>query len=313
MLFLQTKSINAQSYNGFIIDLENNAIPFASLSFTDKLGQLKGGVTNIDGTFNVAIDAVDIVDTITISCIGFITKRVPFLELKVNEPNVLRLEQKLYDLGEVIISSNQKYKENELGTHKNKSDWGMLCDGGTHGYEIAVRIHNTEQKVGTLKTIRVRLAKESDSSEIIRIHVYDIESQSLAPNQELLQKAIYAKQVRDNQRWLEVDLEKYQINFPLDGFFVGVEFLPTEELNFGEKEVETEQVLKSKNKKEILQLLSQSTNLCIKSGRVKNGEESKTWRKANLSAKWKKEELIKNVHGDYTLEAQIGATIIFKK
>ena len=297
--------VKADRYFGIIQSELGEAIPYATISIQHKP---IGWVTNDDGTFEIDAGLLELVDTLVFSCIGYETTVKVVADLSIDEKNVIQLQSQQYSLEEVVVASSYKISKQTYGTHKNKSDWGIWCDGGISGYELVVKIDNHASIRSILSEMKVRVkVNDTESKHPFRIHVYSVGKEG-QPDQELLPRAVYASQNRKTDRWVYAKLEEFAIELPHNGLFVGVEFLPSEKLQIMENEEELIQLLKSGDKKAVLSQLKKNDTVCLMRGRVSKNEKGRTWsRKIGKEWSFLKEDRNSTKRAD---QAIIGATFI---
>jgi hypothetical protein len=117
ILSLQTYS---QTYElkGVVVDSLDNPIPFATLEILKAEGGI-GVACNHQGKFVLAIPRLFSKDSITISALGYSTKKIPLFNLQSDVR--IKLAPESYNLPEVVIKS-PKSQNVELGI-KETSEW----------------------------------------------------------------------------------------------------------------------------------------------------------------------------------------------
>jgi hypothetical protein len=273
--FITIYNVNAQVYTGVVVDDKQIAIPFVNINFSDIDGNIYGWTTNDKGTFVIANTALHMVDSITISCIGYYTDKIAILDLHQDKENIFILKTKTYSINELTISANKNKIIKEIGNHKNRSDAGSYYPLRN---EIAVFIKNTDGKSGFIKCINIKLVNKDKTTLPVRVHVYSVNNSNNGPQKELLHESIFTKS--KNGKWISADLEKYNIIFPMEGIFVGFEFLPPEGLNI--TDIKNQCVRLATNK---------SKPLRVQRGFVKKNDKCNTWIKYFTTSK-----VNKNIH-----------------
>lgn len=93
-----------QSFKCRVIDTKHGLpIPFATILLLSEKGTY-GVVSNADGDFLIPFIYKDIVDTLKISCIGYVTKKIPFANLVELGLNVVKLKEAIIQLAEVVVT-----------------------------------------------------------------------------------------------------------------------------------------------------------------------------------------------------------------
>lgn len=93
---------------GKVVDLKSgNSIPFATIRLITQKG-IHGVISNAEGDFQIPTTYKTIVDTIRISCIGYLNKKLLINDLTDDRINVIRLEESVRQLSEVIIKGKKE-------------------------------------------------------------------------------------------------------------------------------------------------------------------------------------------------------------
>jgi hypothetical protein len=99
--FLPEVCISQTAFNGIVKDTKNEPIFAANVYFKSDIE--KGTATDFEGQFSLMITNWD--DSLIISHIGYKTKIIPILSMKINQENVIILEKdNNVELNEVVVS-----------------------------------------------------------------------------------------------------------------------------------------------------------------------------------------------------------------
>jgi hypothetical protein len=236
LIFTLTEALYSQEISGVVVDDNNAPIPYVNITVRSKEYNNYGWTTNEEGKFMISPDFLKKNDSIIFSSIGFEKKRIAFKELGINQKNLISLQSISYKLNEIaIMGSKLKKTIKEVGNHKNKTEGGdffpLHC-------VLTIFVENEYQEIGYLKSIKIKLRKqglglktrlwkqESANSPItMRMHVYGVTDPTEGPQKELLEESVVAT-LNTNKKWITVDMEKYHIEFPKNGLFVGFRYLP---------------------------------------------------------------------------------------
>jgi len=211
-----------------IVDAQTKEpIAFATIAFGDGLG----GYTNENGVFTF-----DEKQIFSVSMLGYKTLNVSESDFK----NSIELEVEPLLIDEVVIS-NKKGKQKIV---KQKPYWknSTWLDSYTPqvGNEIAVLIPNEKNQEAVLSKIIVPIAtnphrvfdKKSKGHfkhwedlpySTVRIRFYSNENNK--PKEILSSEEIIVNVPNTKEKLFEVDLEKYFVEIPQNGLFVGIEFI----------------------------------------------------------------------------------------
>ncbi len=99
---------NIGTIQGKIIDNQSGvAIPFATIKLKGKQG-LFGVISNVDGDFQIPIKYKEIVDTVFVSCIGYLNKKILIKELNDNQFNIVKLSNAAFQFKEVEVKAKRE-------------------------------------------------------------------------------------------------------------------------------------------------------------------------------------------------------------
>jgi len=167
-----------------------------------------GTITDEKGNFKLEIKDLPNKSAIRFSMIGFKAQTFTIKEL-ANKENTIRLENETYKLPEVIVSPGGKLKKAGTTSFSLKSICGW---GGTDfgkGWEIGTKIDlgDTPKK---LKSLHIRVYKQSYDSSIFRLHIRNIVDN--LPANELLKTNILVS-ISKETGWMVIDLSNYNLVF----------------------------------------------------------------------------------------------------
>jgi len=204
---------NAQ--NRYILKINNNEgkfLPYASISW----GKFNGITANQYGI--VEIEANLIIDTITVSCVGYIQKDFTIRSFEKNQDTIqLYLNNQESILNPVIVFS--KEKSIELGIYKKQTSF----ISNKYRNVIAAVIIQQPTSVCRIYSISFFINKNSQENVPLRIRAYTINNQGL-PDNDLLIENIVINKYKTNS-WNEVLLADYNICIAEKQFFIGIEWL----------------------------------------------------------------------------------------
>jgi len=185
-------------------------IPFATIGL---IKQNTGTNANEQGEFTISCKQPEL-DSLIISCIGYITIRLPVKNL--GSSPVIELPVKEKRLKTIVIQNKWTY--GEVGHYKGYTDYCLT----SNGYQSQVAKKLTAPFANAcLQAVNIRSSKNGGKS-MIRIHVYDFDSVTKGPGEELTDTVIQASLKKGMN---SIDLAPYQIYLPGKDFFVSVEWL----------------------------------------------------------------------------------------
>ena len=207
------------SFNGTVINTKTKAmIPFATIGL---MKENIGTNANEDGSFSLISRTNKANDTLIISCIGFITQKLP-VDGNNKTNVVIELTEQFTILNEIVI--------------KNKINWTTItlnefskCGNNfltTNGYQTQLAQHFKVDKNNSLLT-EIKICRRSMSiidpdKTIFRIRIYDIDTLTRSPSTDLCDKII---EIKTNGKFINLNVEKYRIFIPNKDFFIAIEWL----------------------------------------------------------------------------------------
>lgn len=197
--------VQSQVITGKIINNTNKEpIEYVNIGIIDMP---IGTTTDEKGNFRLDINRQSVDNFVRISMIGYVSQTFTIEEL-LKKANTIALEEEFYEISEVVVRPNGKQKK--VGITKISRGGGVCGWGGTQfgsGHEIGTKI-NLGEKTVKLKSLHMRLYKQSFDSTLFRLHIRDITKN--LPNKELINENIYLT-VSQESGWVEFDVSKYGI------------------------------------------------------------------------------------------------------
>lgn len=201
-----------QAITGVLINSKNNQpIEYANIGI---VGENVGTVSNEKGKFNFFVDSIYDNDTVQFSVIGFKSLRIKIVDLRKLSDKEIFLEEKAYELAEVIIKP-KKIKERTLGvTTKFKRIVAGFKDNSL-GYECGILMNN--KKTAHLKEVNINISHCTYDTVFYRLNIYKVHGKKDFEN--ILLEPIYIKMPRKSLTDLiQIDLQSQ--NIVVDGDFL---------------------------------------------------------------------------------------------
>ncbi|WP_282032672.1 carboxypeptidase-like regulatory domain-containing protein [Winogradskyella eximia] len=222
LLLVSINLLNSQTINGIVKDsVTGENIAFANIVLKNG----KGTYSDEFGVFQLEIKNFT-TDTLKISNLGYESKILALINLKNATKFEVELKPKVENLEEVLISSKKiKYTDKELLGDKKEGNIGVTS---LIGYETAIFIDNPKEINGKLKRIYIDLKKRKNAEYIatLNIKIYELDSINNKPGKLLYNENLYVKPKNKKYRlWL--DVKDFNIAFPKNGVFIGVEMVNT--------------------------------------------------------------------------------------
>lgn len=223
-----------QEIKGKIINSSTKE-PLPLATIITKFDKLSGSYANENGEFTITPKTEN--DSLFVSCIGYLSKEVCIKEYLNEYNSVIELTPIIHQLPNILVKNANSIPK-EIGyCDLNKS----FIQAGTKGGIIIVRIPNDidtiYHKIISLNFIfgSISHPDQKHNKGIIRIRLYDCDSNNYEPSHNLLPEDIILTIPESFLPWkknvLKVDISKYNIQFPTNGIYLGIEWIGETENN----------------------------------------------------------------------------------
>ena len=178
-------------------------------------------VTNMYGQIQLPGD----VDSISVRCVGYEQRDLRVRDIKSEKGEfTIYLTPKSYSIAELRITPTRMNKI-PLGYFKEPSFsiYTSCLDG-----QVALFFPPDKRSkyIGLpIGTVSYFIRPTHNFKKKFRVRLYSVSEKDSSPDKDLLPEAVYAHAKRGNS-WVNVDISKYNIKFPVNGFFAAIEFLP---------------------------------------------------------------------------------------
>jgi hypothetical protein len=217
-IFAQNKqiSVTVKDYT------TNKNIEWASLSINKKYFLS----ANEEG--KITLDNIQVIETdsITISAVGYISKTYIFKQLK-EETSIIYLLLDVQVLNEVVVNPNNRKPERVvLGIVHKFFSIGTILTNFNNKY--AQYIPNKDGLNCQIKELEFALGDNQNGiDQPFRVNIYTRNKKTNFPLDELINDDLIVRNYDKSQRF-KVDVSKYNITTPEDGFFIVAETLNKE-------------------------------------------------------------------------------------
>ncbi|MFN5771655.1 hypothetical protein, partial [Flavobacterium sp.] len=150
-------------------------------------------------------------------CIGYVSKSIT----NTSKNDTIFLVKKVITLDEVVISKKD-FPFSVLGYTKNKKKIKLSA---SKGFQLCVYIDNPYKEVKQIKSFLFKVKRRENYKTAIRIHFYKKQPNNNEPGEEILNEDIVRYFDGKTKELVEIDVTKYWIEFPVEGAFVGIEWL----------------------------------------------------------------------------------------
>jgi hypothetical protein len=209
--------------SGKLLNSETNEpLPYANIGIVNSN---VGTISNLDGGFSILIPAQHILDSLTLSALGFARKKIPVSYFFTTKDVKVFLNEKPTVLAELLIT--EKKEKNKIYEVGNRSvNGGVLETDTTYaGRSIALLIDKTQepdmQFPVYIEKASLRIYRNNLSSFKFRVRLNEVDTITGEPGIDLLQKSIVLESSMKNG-WLDFNLS--QVRHVVDKpFFVTFE------------------------------------------------------------------------------------------
>lgn len=219
LLFSVSKVFSQENVSGTVINSnDKNPVQYASVSI-----ERRAVYQDADSSGRFKLSIFDS-DTIVLSCIGFIEKRITGKSLKQNR--VVELIPKDIVLPTVYTG---KFNSIKVGINETKVSRSMSANLGERE-EFATLIQvPTSVKVYTINKVSFVIRnkdRKSITCNPVRMHIYSVASNG-SPGEELLKEDVVITEMNITKNRLEIELKDQDITLTLASFFVSIQWLST--------------------------------------------------------------------------------------
>ncbi|WP_460615054.1 MULTISPECIES: carboxypeptidase-like regulatory domain-containing protein [Hymenobacter] len=215
LVFAQENKIS-----GRIVDEKTKEpIPFASIGLKEEQ---TGALTNEYGYFQLAMPEKNPQDSLMVVALGYFKKAVLIKPgIKVQDM-IIEVPKRAIELKEVKIQGG-KVKDLALGSKSNTPGEGMIQ--GMPGSQYAFFVKNDKgKKLGNVRSVSFYIGENGFPREPFRVRLYKADGNYNSPNSDLLTENIVVSAPKGGE-WYTVDLTQYNIEAPVEGFFVAMEWI----------------------------------------------------------------------------------------
>lgn len=157
-------------------------------------------------------------DSVEFSQIGYETKIVGKNFIR----DTILLNQISILLNEIKIEKKGNHKITSLGYVNYKKKIRLSA---FKGFEIVVYIDNPYKQLKEIQSFLFKVKKGGEFKTAMRIHFYKKDLEKLIPGDEILHEDIIQYIDGKTKEIFEVDVSKYELELPIEGAFIGIEWL----------------------------------------------------------------------------------------
>jgi hypothetical protein len=211
---------------GIITDNSSKTpIPYAHVLLKNQNRMIKGEVGAENGGYSISFakDSINMNDSLYFSCIGYVGFAISAKKLNDTQTLDVQLKPVVYQLSEFVVKPTDfKRRAKSLGYNRWNRCFGKYFFG--YGHEIGLYFPNNDSLNGIISGARFYIKDDGFPETKFRVNVYNANANG-SPGQPILLESVIVSATEGNQ-WVVVDLSKYQLEIPKNGFFIAMEWLP---------------------------------------------------------------------------------------
>ncbi|NHB70371.1 hypothetical protein [Perlabentimonas gracilis] len=217
------KSSSQESYfkwEGRILSKNGKAIEFAHIQINSD-GKYLLFMSDANGFVNIMNSAISPTDSVIVSCIGFLTKKMTASSLFSSDSIILTGIH--YKIGEVVVKP-KKCKTVTIGNKKRRPIGHTQISYNTQS-ALKISSHNIN---GQILSVQIYMYNKSETEWKYRPFRLRLYEGGEGIGKELLKNEIIASLQSDDSNWVTINLAPFKIDMPSKGVIVSVEALSAE-------------------------------------------------------------------------------------
>jgi len=214
---IATISIAQEYYEikGAVLDEYRAPLAFANVFINETK---VGTYTDEQGNFSLKTNISK--GILLISHIGYKSDSISINRIKNTDSLNITLIEYPNIIRETTVVGNKRTSKRTLGFFDKRTNYTLSVGNGT---VLALFVRNDINEEGTIKKLMVKF-KKVKNNPLIRFRLYANNGTGQGPGTEIPTK-IAPIQLKTNKKKLVVDISDFNIPFPLEGIFVGVEIV----------------------------------------------------------------------------------------
>jgi hypothetical protein len=216
---------------GRILDAETNEpLQYATI---EVISLRTGTIANDTGVYILAVDSQNQnLDTLEFSHLGFAKAKISVADFLTLKDKTTLLKPNHVSLGEVVVMP-KKYKTVAIGIAANKPESKQISN--VFNSKIGNYIANDKNQTGWIRSVSYYIDAEGHPETPFRVRIYDLDKKKNCPGNDILNENLIVSAGKSG--WFTVDLTKYNLQFPINGMFVIMEWINSGDQYFYEKEM----------------------------------------------------------------------------
>jgi hypothetical protein len=213
-LFFYTTILLSQ--NIYVQDFESKEpVSFANIKYIKNNNIVDATYCDEKGYIN--LNNNNPFEKIEISCVGYETITI----YDFPKEKIVFLTKKKIILDEVIISK-KSINFSDLGYTKNKK---KITLSASKGFQLCEFIENPNKEEKLIQSFLFKVKRKKNYKTAIRVHFYKKAINKVEPGEEILTEDIIHFIDGKTKEMVEINVLKYRLELPIEGAFVGIEWL----------------------------------------------------------------------------------------
>jgi hypothetical protein len=180
-----------------------------------------GTNANEDGDFSLISKTNRANDTLIISCVGFVTQKIP-VDGNNKADLVIELTEQETILNEIVVKNKITWTTVTLNEFSKCGNNFLTSNGFQTQLAQHFQVEEENSLLTDIKICRMSIGLLDPEKTIFRIRIYDIDTLTKSPSIDLCDQII---EVKTRSKIINLNLEKYKIHIPTKDFFVAIEWL----------------------------------------------------------------------------------------
>jgi hypothetical protein len=212
IFLISCNTIFGQNIKGILKNADSKQpIEFANIGI---IGKNIGTVTDLNGKFKLLVDSKYDNDTILFSIIGYKPLLIKISDLRINVDNEVFLEERAYEITEVLIKP-KIFKQRTLGVTTKFKKIAAGFKDNILGYECGILMK--VKKTAFLKKVNINISYCSYDTIFYRLNIYKVNGKMDFEN--ILREPIYFTMPKESVKD-EIQIDLQSKNIVVDGDFL---------------------------------------------------------------------------------------------
>lgn len=208
--------------------VEQDSITPVSYATVSVTGKQIGAVSDLHGKFELELKDENLSDTLLFSFMGYEPVKMSVSNYRQLKESIIILKVIFFDVPPARISTRD-FKKVNIGNSKNIPSGSLYMD--TNGQQSALLVENDKNAEGIILTLNYYLSSNGNTDAPFRVRLYSVDTISGGPGVDLIKEMIVVKP-DIKKGWYSINIRKFDIKVPENGFFIAMEGVFPNEFDF---------------------------------------------------------------------------------